>query len=69
MTDGQWIGAFVPDREQGGPLTTHDPHQLSVSHQSQDRGFLQKLKNLFWKPEEVEPKVEEKKTESTHKTN
>jgi hypothetical protein len=37
---------MLRSREQGGPLTTHDPNKL-----------LQKLKDLFWKLEELEPKV------------
>ena len=58
---------FCPDRERGGPLTHHHKQPSEVDSQ-QNRGFLQRLKDVFWKPEEeAESKVEEIKTDA-HKT-
>lgn len=54
---------FAPgSEEEGGPIT-HAKQQQPATTQ-QERGFLQKLKDVFWKPEETEPQVEEIKKDS-----
>lgn len=46
--------------KEGGPIVAHKQQQPTTTHldKHQEKGFLQKLKDVFWKPEETEPQVQ-----------
>ena len=54
-----WSGS-----EEGGPLAHCTTRQQQPSTQVSEKGFLQRLKDVFWKSEETEPQVKEVDQES-----
>lgn len=49
--------------EGGGPIM-HSTQQQPATQQDNNKGFIQRLKDMFWKPEETEPEITEMDKES-----